>query len=97
MAATARSVAGTTERLVGSGLWFGAVILAANVLNAVFQVALARALTPGEYSLVVTLFSAVGIGAKARRGVGAQERPQAERDPHRRCADLQPDAAAGSP
>ena len=61
MAVTARSDAGTTGRLVRSGLWPASAIAAANVLNAAFQVVLARALTPGEYSLAVTLFAAVMV------------------------------------
>jgi O-antigen/teichoic acid export membrane protein len=61
MAATARADAGTTRRLVRSGLWLAGAIAAANILNAAFQVVLARALTPGEYSLAVTLFAAVMV------------------------------------
>ena len=61
MAATARSDAGTTGRLVRSGLWLGCAIAAANLLNAAFQIVLARALTPGEYSLAVTLFAAIMV------------------------------------
>lgn len=61
MAATARSDVRTTARLVRSGLWLAGAIAAANILNAAFQVVLARALTPGEYSLTVTLFAAVMV------------------------------------
>lgn len=61
MAATARLHGGTTGRLVRSGLWLAGAIAAANILNAAFQVVVARALTPGEYSLAVTLFAAVMV------------------------------------
>jgi len=61
MAATARADLGTAGRLVRSGLWLAGAVAAANLLNAAFQVVLARALTPGEYSLAVTLFAAVMV------------------------------------
>jgi O-antigen/teichoic acid export membrane protein len=48
-------------RFLRSGLWFGSAIAAATVLNAVFQVSLARLSTPGEYSLLVTLFAAIFV------------------------------------
>jgi O-antigen/teichoic acid export membrane protein len=80
MAATARSDAGTTGRLVRSGLWLGGAIAAANILNAAFQVVLARALTPGEYSLAVTLFAAVMVlGVPALAVQTAVARDVAER------------------
>jgi methylmalonyl-CoA mutase, N-terminal domain len=48
MAVTARSDAGTTARLVRSGLWRASAIAAADILNAAFQVVLARVRTPGS-------------------------------------------------
>jgi O-antigen/teichoic acid export membrane protein len=50
--------------LLGPGLFVGGAVVAANGLNAVFQVALARILDPSEYSLllalvVITLIAAV--------------------------------------
>src|SRR3954454_4065276 len=41
--------------MLGSGLFVGVAVVVANGLNAVFQVALARTLTPAEYSLLVAL------------------------------------------
>ena len=54
-----RPPGGSAFRLVRSGLSFGAAIVGANVLNAVFQVGLARVLDPGAYSSLVTLFAAI--------------------------------------
>jgi O-antigen/teichoic acid export membrane protein len=41
--------------LLGSGLFVGVATFAANGLNALFQIALARVLTPAEYSVLVAL------------------------------------------
>jgi O-antigen/teichoic acid export membrane protein len=54
----------SARALLGPGLFVGGAVVAANGLNAVFQVALARILEPSEYSLllalvVVTLIAAV--------------------------------------
>ncbi len=55
-------------RLIRWGLSYGAAVVAANVLNALFQVTVARLLDPGDYSLLVTLFAAIlvlGVAALA--------------------------------
>jgi len=44
-----------SKGLLGSGLFVGVAVFTANGLNALFQVALARVLSPGEYSLLVAL------------------------------------------
>ncbi len=67
---------GVTAGFVRSGLWFGSAIAAATVLNAVFQVALARLSTPGDYSLLVTLFAAIfvlGVPVLAVQTAAARE------------------------
>src|SRR5436305_11887129 len=72
--------------LVGPGLFVAVATAAANGLNAVFQVALARILSPAEYSLlvalvVITLIAAVpplAFQAAVAREVAvalAEERP----------------------
>ncbi len=58
-AATIGPPVGSAGRLFRSGVSFGAAIVGANVLNALFQVGLARILHPGDYSLLVTLFAAI--------------------------------------
>ncbi len=91
MAATAQTEPGTAARLVRSGLSLGAAIVAANVLNALFQVGLARVLEPGDYSLLATLFAAVivlGVPALAVQTAVA-------RDVAARLADADP-AGAGA-
>jgi O-antigen/teichoic acid export membrane protein len=45
----------TGRTLLGPGLFVGGAVVAANGLNAVFQIALARILDPSEYSLLVAL------------------------------------------
>src|SRR5262245_30024454 len=45
----------STRTLFGSGLFVGIATFAANGLNAVFQIALARVLSPAEYSILVAL------------------------------------------
>lgn len=47
------------RRLARSALLIGGATVAANVLNALFQLAMARILEPGEYSLLATLFALV--------------------------------------
>lgn len=47
------------RRLARSALLIGGATVAANVLNALFQLAMARILDPGEYSLLATLFAVV--------------------------------------
>src|SRR5262249_3688393 len=49
--------------LIGSGLLLAVAVAAANALNAVFQLSLARILDRGEYSLLAALFAVVLIGA----------------------------------
>jgi O-antigen/teichoic acid export membrane protein len=49
--------------LVRSGLVLGIAVAAANVLNAVFQFALARVLDPDEYALLAALYALVLVGA----------------------------------
>src|SRR4051812_32923488 len=49
--------------MLGSGLFVGVTVVVANGLNAVFQVALARTLTPAEYSLLVALVVVTLIAA----------------------------------
>jgi O-antigen/teichoic acid export membrane protein len=44
-----------SRALLGSGLFVGVATFAANGLNALFQIALARVLSPGEYSVLVAL------------------------------------------
>jgi O-antigen/teichoic acid export membrane protein len=44
-----------SRALLGSGLFVGVATFAANGLNALFQIALARVLSPSEYSLLVAL------------------------------------------
>ena len=47
------------RRLAGSALLIGGATVGANVLNAGFQLSIARILDPGDYSLLVTLFAVV--------------------------------------
>ncbi len=49
--------------LLGPGLFVGGAVVAANGLNAVFQIALARILDPPEYSLLVALVVVTLIAA----------------------------------
>src|SRR4051794_17215485 len=49
--------------LIGSGLVIAVAVGAANALNVVFQVALARILHPAEYSLLAALFTVVLVAA----------------------------------
>jgi O-antigen/teichoic acid export membrane protein len=44
-----------SRALLGSGLFVGVAVFAANGLNALFQIALARVLSPAEYSVLVAL------------------------------------------
>src|SRR5712691_8660580 len=53
----------TARALLGPGLFVGGAVVAANGLNAVFQVALARILDPAEYSLLVALIVVTLIAA----------------------------------
>ena len=53
----------TARALLGPGLFVGAAVVAANGLNAVFQIALARILDPPEYSLLVALVVVTLIAA----------------------------------
>src|SRR6266540_3028034 len=53
----------TARTLLGPGLFVGGAVVAANGLNAVFQVALARILDPTEYSLLVALVVVTLIAA----------------------------------
>ena len=67
---------GGTPGFVRSGIWFGSAIAAATVLNAIFQVALARLTNPGKYSLLVTLFAAIfvlGVPALAVQTAAARD------------------------
>lgn len=56
-------VRSTARTLLGSGLFVGVATVAANGLNAGFQIALARILTPAEYSLLVALIVITLIAA----------------------------------
>lgn len=56
-------VSSGTRALLRPGLFVGAAVVAANGLNAAFQVALARILSPGEYSLLVALVVVTLIAA----------------------------------
>jgi O-antigen/teichoic acid export membrane protein len=49
------SLAAPTRALFGSGLFVGVAVFTANGLNALFQIALARVLSPAEYSVLVAL------------------------------------------
>ncbi len=51
------------RQLLGPGLFVGGAVVVANGLNAVFQIALARILTPSEYSLLVALVVVTLIAA----------------------------------
>jgi O-antigen/teichoic acid export membrane protein len=53
----------TSRALIGSGLVVAAAVGAANGLNVVFQIALARILHPSEYSLLAALFTVVLVAA----------------------------------
>lgn len=58
----AESIATSAPRsggLIRSGILISIAVLAANVLNAVFQFIMARVLEPAEYSLLVTMFSVI--------------------------------------
>jgi O-antigen/teichoic acid export membrane protein len=50
-----RRSAAPARALFGSGLFVGTAVFAANGLNALFQIALARVLSPAEYSVLVAL------------------------------------------
>ena len=52
-----------SRSLLGPGLFVGVAVVAANGLNAVFQIALARILDPAEYSLLVALVVVTLIAA----------------------------------
>jgi O-antigen/teichoic acid export membrane protein len=56
-------VEGPPRALLGPGLFVGAAVVAANALNAAFQVALARILDPSDYSLLVALVVVTLIAA----------------------------------
>jgi O-antigen/teichoic acid export membrane protein len=56
-----RSVA--VRALLGPGLFVGVAVFTANGLNAVFQIALARVLSPAEYSILVALVVVTLIAA----------------------------------
>jgi O-antigen/teichoic acid export membrane protein len=49
--------------LFGSGLFVGVAVFTANALNALFQIALARVLSPAEYSVLVALIVITLIAA----------------------------------
>src|SRR5439155_27251815 len=53
----------SARALLGPGLFVAAAVVAANGLNAVFQIALARVLEPSEYSLLVALVVVTLIAA----------------------------------
>ncbi len=53
----------SARALLGPGLFVGAAVVAANGLNAAFQVVLARVLDPSEYSLLVALVVVTLIAA----------------------------------
>jgi O-antigen/teichoic acid export membrane protein len=53
----------SARTLFGSGLFVGVATFAANGLNAIFQIALARVLSPGEYSILVALIVITLIAA----------------------------------
>jgi O-antigen/teichoic acid export membrane protein len=53
----------TGRALLGPGLFVGGAVIAANGLNAVFQIVLARILEPPEYSLLVALVVVTLIAA----------------------------------
>ena len=52
-----------SRALLGSGLFVGLATFAANGLNALFQIALARVLSPAEYSVLVALIVITLIAA----------------------------------
>jgi O-antigen/teichoic acid export membrane protein len=60
---TAAPLERPTRGLIGPGLFVGVAVVVANVLNAVFQIALARILAPEEYSLLVALVVVTLIAA----------------------------------
>jgi O-antigen/teichoic acid export membrane protein len=53
----------SARTLFGSGLFVGVATFAANGLNAIFQIALARVLSPAEYSILVALIVITLIAA----------------------------------
>jgi O-antigen/teichoic acid export membrane protein len=53
----------TARALFGSGLFVGVAVFVANGLNALFQIALARVLSPAEYSVLVALIVITLIAA----------------------------------
>src|ERR1700675_2000151 len=61
--AAAALVTSGHRALIGSGFAVACALVAANVLNAIFQFALARILDPPEYSLLAALFTVVLIAA----------------------------------
>jgi len=61
--APAPAETGAPRSLFGPGLFVGFAVVAANGLNAVFQIALARILDPAEYSLLVALVVVTLIAA----------------------------------
>jgi O-antigen/teichoic acid export membrane protein len=61
--AKAMEARSAVRTLLGSGLFVGTAVVAANGLNFVFQVALARILSPSEYSLLVALLVITLIAA----------------------------------
>ena len=58
-----RTGSSSARTLFGSGLFVGVATFAANGLNAIFQIALARVLSPGEYSILVALIVITLIAA----------------------------------
>jgi O-antigen/teichoic acid export membrane protein len=54
---------GSARALFGSGLFVGVAVFVANGLNALFQIALARVLSPAEYSILVALIVITLIAA----------------------------------
>jgi O-antigen/teichoic acid export membrane protein len=55
VATSVRQRTTASRALFGSGLFVGVATFAANGLNALFQIALARVLSPGQYSVLVAL------------------------------------------
>ncbi len=72
MASTGTAAVGGSRRvLVRSAGLVGAATVAATVLNAIFQIVLARFLEPADYSLLVVLFSVVMIAGVPLSGIQA--------------------------
>ena len=60
---TAAGRSAPARALFGSGLFVGVAVFTANGLNALFQIALARVLSPAEYSVLVALIVITLIAA----------------------------------